>query len=561
MTRLNFIHKAIPALLIIVFCLFVNSVSFSQESGSSFKDEEISSLIKKAISDWKTGSEKIGGEQISSGVLVKSFYKGRNYLPAWSEDGHLTQANSLIKVVEDAYGDGLSPGYYHLTLIKSLADQVGKEPVPDSERLSKLDILLTDAFLTLGCHLSAGCVNPVTLETKWFAKSMKVDVSSVFEQALKKKQIHEALTELRPQKDIYNRLKSALARYRELALRVEWPKVSKGPSLKKGLKSDRVAELRKRLEASGDLIADEATTADFFDEKLEQSVIAFQKRHGFEGDGIVGRKTLDALNVPLAKRIRQLELNMERLRWILGSQEDRFIVVNIADFRLDVIERDKSVLSMRVVVGKNYQSTPIFTAKMTYIVVNPVWNIPPSIARKEILKKIQEDPHYLEQQNIKVVKGPGYQGLKIDPEGIDWSKVSEDDLPYRFFQEPGPLNPLGKLKFMLPNEHNVYLHDTPAKSLFSRDVRTFSHGCIRIEKPLELAQYLLADAPRWSGKELEAVIEKGTEQIIQVPKPLNVNFLYLTAWVDENTVIQFRNDIYGRDASLDKALQRRPAFR
>jgi L,D-transpeptidase YcbB len=543
------------------FILFFKSASYGLETGSSAKHEGGSTLIKNTISDWKTGLEKIDGEQISSGVLVKGFYKGRNYLPAWSEDGHLTQVDSLIKAVEDAYGDGLSPDYYHLSLIKSSADRVGKEQIAYSEQLSNLDILLTDAFLTLGCHLSGGCVNPVTLETKWFAKSMKVDISSVLEQALKKKQIREALTELRPQKDIYNSLRQALAQYREPALKTEWPRVSSGPSLKKGLKSDRVAELRKRLEASGDLAADATAVSDFFDEKLEQAVIAFQTRHGFEGDGVVGRKTLDALNVPLKKRVRQMELNMERLRWILGSQEERFIVVNIADFRLDVIEHDKSVLSMKVVVGKNYQSTPIFAAKMTYIVVNPVWNVPSSIARNEILKKIQEDPLYLTKQNIKVVEGPGFQGQQLDPEKIDWSQITANDLKYRFRQAPGPLNPLGTLKFMFPNEYNVYLHDTSTKSLFSRDVRTFSHGCIRIEKPLELAEYLLADDPRWSVKKLEAAIEKGAEQIIQVPKPLNVNFLYLTAWVDENNIVQFRNDIYGRDASLDKALQRRPTFR
>jgi L,D-transpeptidase YcbB len=563
MKQLNYTYKATSLSLIMIFFLLFNNISSGQEPGSPVKDERLSSLIKKTISDWKGGSENIDGEQISSVVLVKSFYKGRSYLPAWSEDGRPSQVDSLVKAIEDTYGDGLSPEYYHLTDIKSLADKIMKEAAPDSAQLSDLDILMTDAFLTLGCHLSAGCVNPVTLETKWFLKSLKVDVSSVLEQALKKKQIREALTELRPKKDIYNRLKAALARYRQLSLKTEWPKVSSGPSLKKGMKSNRVAELRKRLESSGDLtaVAGEATSYDFFDEKLEQSVMAFQKRHGFEGDGVVGRKTLDALNVPLMKRVRQMEVNMERMRWILGSQEERFIVVNIADFRLDVMEYDKSVLSMKVVVGKSYQSTPIFAAKMTYIVVNPVWNVPASIARKEILKKIQEDPLYLTKQNIKVVEGPGFQGKQLDPEKIDWLQITASDLTYRFRQAPGPLNPLGTLKFMFPNEYNVYLHDTSTKNLFSRDVRTFSHGCIRIEKPLELAEYLLRDNPGWSVEKLKTAIETGAEQIVKVPRPLNVNFLYLTAWVDEDNIVQFRNDIYGRDASLDKALQRRPTFK
>ena len=388
-----------------------------------------------------------------------------------------------------------------------------------------------------------------------------MDVSSVLEQALNKKQIREALMELRPQKDIYSRLRLALARYRELSSKAEWPLVSSGPRLRKGSRSDRVVELRKRLAASGDLPADEAMGGDLFDEKVEQSLIIFQTRHGLKIDGVVGRDTLDALNVPLKQRIRQMELNMERLRWILGNIEERFIVVNIANFRLDVIEHDKSILSMKVVVGKPYRRTPIFTAKMTYLVINPVWNIPDSIARKEILTKIKQDPHYLAKQNIKVFNGWRAQELPIDAERINWSKVTAKALPYRLRQEPGPLNALGTLKFMFPNKYDVYLHDTPAKNLFSDNVRAFSHGCTRIEKPLELAEYLLRDEPRWSQKELVAALEKGTEQIVQIPRPLNVHFLYLTAWVDESGLVQFRNDIYGRDKSLDEALREQPTLR
>jgi murein L,D-transpeptidase YcbB/YkuD len=544
-----------------MFFLCTSGIS-AESADSPFQDNGLSSLIEKRITEWSDPSADIvRGERIYAAVLVESFYKGRNYRPAWSQNGHLVQVEALIRAVEDTYGDGLSPQYYHLAPIISLVDKVGQESAPDSVQLSDLDILLTDAFLTLGCHLSAGCVNPVTIETEWFANSLKVDVSSVLEQALNKKQVREALMELRPQKDVYSRLRLALARYRELFSKGEWPLVSSGSRLKKGSRSDRVVELRKRLAASSDLLADEAMGGDLFDEKVEQSVIIFQKRHGLKIDGVVGRDTLDALDVPLKQRIRQMELNMERLRWILGNIEERFIVVNIANFRLDVIEHDKSILSMKVVVGKPYRRTPIFTAKMTYLVINPVWNIPDSIARKEILKKIKKDPHYLAEQNIKVFSGWRAQEQPIDAERIDWSKVTAKALPYRLRQEPGPLNALGTLKFMFPNKYDVYLHDTPAKNLFSDNVRAFSHGCTRIEKPLELAEYLLRDDPRWSQKELVAALEKGTEQIVQILRPLNVHVLYLTAWVDESGLVQFRNDIYGRDKSLDEALREQPTLR
>ena len=546
-TRIKFINQGIIAIIVIFLLLCTNSMSADRSSDSLRQDDGLSSLIKQRIIEWRSPSKiNVRGERIYAAVLVESFYKGRTYLPAWSQNGHMVQVEPLIRAVEDAYGDGLTPDYYHLSLIRSLVEKVGQELAPDTILLSDLDILLTDAFLALGCHLSAGCVNPVTIETEWFAKSLKVDVSTVLEQALKKKQIREALMGLRPQKDIYDRLRLALARYRVLLSKGEWQLISTGPRLKKGSKSDRVVELRKRLTASGDLPADEGTVSDVFDEKVEQSIIVFQKRHGLECDGIVGRNTFNALNVPLKQRIRQMELNMERLRWILGNIEERFIVVNIANFQLDVIENDKSILSMKVVVGKPYQRTPIFTSKMTYIVINPAWNIPDSIARKEILKKIEKNPNYLVEQNIKVLeelKGP------------------RKALPYRFRQEPGPLNPLGTIKFMFPNEYDVYLHDTSAKRLFSENVRTFSHGCTRIEKPLELAEYLFRDDPRWSRKELVAAIEKGTEQTVMIPHPVNVHFVYLTAWVDESGSIQFRNDVYGRDKSLDEALRKKPALR
>ena len=546
-TRIKFINQGIIALIVIFVLLCSNSMSADRSSDSLRQDDGLSSLIKQRIIEWKSPSKiNVRGERIYAAVLVESFYKGRTYLPAWSQNGLMVQVEPLIRAVEDAYGDGLTPDYYHLSLIRSLVEKVGQELAPDPILLSDLDILLTDAFLALGCHLSAGCVNPVTIETEWFAKSLKVDVSAVLEQALNKKQIREALMGLRPQKDIYDRLRLALAWYRVLLSKGEWQLISTGPSLKKGSKSDRVVELRKRLTASGDLPTDEGTVSDVFDEKVEQSVIVFQKRHGLEIDGVVGRNTFNALNVPLKQRIRQMELNMERLRWILGNIEERFIVVNIANFQLDVIENDKSILSMKVVVGKPYQRTPIFTSKMTYIVINPAWNIPDSIARKEILKKIEKNPNYLAEQNIKV---------------LEEVKGSRKGLPYRFRQEPGPLNPLGTIKFMFPNEYDVYLHDTSAKRLFSENVRTFSHGCTRIEKPLELAEYLFRDDPRWSRKELVAAIEKGTEQTVMIPHPVNVHFLYLTAWVDESGSVQFRNDVYGRDKSLDDALRKKPSLR
>ncbi len=541
---------------------FLLTICFPSETGYSVAavDVGLDLRIKQKLTGWDATSKAIiRDEMIYSAVLVESFYKGRGYRPAWSEEGHPTLAEPLLRAIEETYSDGLTPDYYHLGIIRSLVAQAGKGVSPTPDMLADLDILLTDAFMTLGCHLSGGCVNPVTMKTEWYAKRGNVDVAAVLEQALKKKEIKEAMMRFRPEEGSYVRLRQALAHYRNLLEKGEWPRLSEGSPLRPNAVSSRVAELKRRLVASGDLASDEVTGGDLFDERLQQSVISFQKRHGLKPDGVVGSATLTALNVPLKQRIRQIEVNLERLRWTLGNKELRSIVVNIANFELYVIENQRLLLPMKVVVGMPYWNTPVFTAKMTHLILNPVWNVPDSIARKEILKKVKKDQQYLTKQNMKVLRGWGSNETTIDPDTIDWSQVSANRFAYRFRQEPGPLNPLGKLKFVLPNKFDVYLHDTPSKRHFSESVRTLSHGCIRLEKPVELAVYLLQDDPRWTRENILAAIEKGVEQKVLIPRPLNVHFLYLTAWVDEGGTLQFRNDIYGRDKLLEEALSEKPS--
>ncbi len=561
MKRIGLRERGVIALLLAMVFVLIHGFSSETRSSVGAADSGLDLLIKKRIAEWATPSKAvIRDEMIYSPVLVESFYKGRRYQPAWSQDSRLTQAEQLLRAVEETYSDGLTPNYYHLGLIKSLVFQAGKGVSMNSTLLVDLDLLLTDTFLTLGCHLSGGCLNPVTLKAEWYAKRGDVDVAAALEQALKKKEITEAMMRFRPEEGSYVRLRQALARYRELLLKGEWPQLSDGSPLKLHSLSPRVAELRKRLIASGDLGPDEVKGGDFFDEKLRQSVISFQKSHGLRADGVVGAATLSALNVPLKQRTRQIEVNMERLRWILANKEQRSIVINIANFELYVVENDQSMLPMRVVVGKPFWNTPVFTAKMTHLIINPTWNVPDSIARKEILKKVKKDHDYLAKQNMKVLRGWGPGEETIDPDTIDWSQISANRLSYRFRQEPGPLNPLGKLKFVLPNKFDVYLHDTPAKRLFLENVRTLSHGCIRVEKPLELAAYLLQGDPRWTREKILAAMQKGTEQKVLIPRPLNVHFLYLTAWVDEGGTLQFRNDIYERDKLLDEALSGKPSL-
>lgn len=345
---------------------------------------------------------------------------------------------------------------------------------------------------------------------------------------------------------VHSALREYLLKYREIAYRGGWPAVSRGLSLKVGDRSERVIELRRRLIATEDIPGGVAADEYLFDEELNNAVIRFQKRHGLMIDSIVGRETVRALNVPVEKRISQIEANLERFRNIKDLGE-RYICINIADFELKVIEHGNSVMSMKVIVGKQYWNSPLFSSQLTHVVFNPSWYVPTSIAVEEILPKIKEKPDYPNKEGIKVFSKEKNRLKEINTASINWADVTAENFRYKLVQVPGIKNPLGKLKFLFPNEYFVYLHDTPAKVLFEKSSRAFSHGCIRIEKPIVLAEYLFRDDPSWTPERISAMIERGKEVKVPLPTPVTIHILYLTAWVDEDNVLQFRDDIYGRD--------------
>ncbi len=334
-----------------------------------------------------------------------------------------------------------------------------------------------------------------------------------------------------------------------------------GPKLQLDDRDDRVTVLRRRLEASGDLAPATSEVPVRFDADVKEAVKRFQRRHGLDTDGVVGKGTLAALNVSAGDRVRQLELNLERWRWLPLDLGESYILVNIPGFDLEVIEGGRMVLAMRVVVGRPYRRTPVFSSPMTYLVFSPYWHVPPSLAVQDVLPAVQKEGDYLAKKSIKVFRGWGSEAEEVDPAAVDWSSLKREGFPYRFRQEPGPDNALGGVKFMFPNPYNVYLHDTPSRELFRRTERTFSSGCIRIEKPLELAEYLLREAAGWSPENITAASQKGMEQTVRLPRPIPVHLLYWTSWVDQAGTIHFRNDVYGRDRLLDEALKDKPPSR
>jgi murein L,D-transpeptidase YcbB/YkuD len=316
--------------------------------------------------------------------------------------------------------------------------------------------------------------------------------------------------------------------------------------------SDVVQPLFQRQPSDGALYDNETDMV--FDEALERAVRAFQRRHGLHDDGKVGRGTLEALNVPVQERVRRIIVNLERWRRQQPAAHDRYIEVNVPGFTLNVMEHDQAQMTMRVIVGKEDQRTPLFQSTMTHVILSPYWQVPSRIAKEEILPRLRRNPLYLHAQNMRVVQGWGAGAQVVDAAGIDWTTVQAKQFSYRFRQEPGPRNALGRVKFQFPNQFSIYMHDTPTRRLFAKPSRAFSHGCVRLERPIDLATYLLQGRSQWTPKRMRAAIARGKEQWVNLPRAIPVQMVYRTVWVDADGTVHFRPDIYGYDTP------RKPAF-
>ena len=547
---------------LITISLVWGTVSFAYEGPTSWTlTDQVSEVLQKRIHTLLKHQEFLCKEELLCGSdELSRFYSRRGFQPAWSTNtGPLPEGKRILEAIHEADLEGLRPEDYHLASIEKLlaATQAATDQL-DPETLAALDLMLTHAFLLYASHSSTGRVNPETIHSEWFIKGQKANFVEILETALEESQIEEALENLRPQNVRYDAMKPYLSHYQNIMKLGGWPKVPNGPLMHKGDRGTRVAALRSRLSHSGDLHESTESDLDLFNEALEQAVKKFQKRHGLGVDGLVGPETLAALNVSVEDRIRQMNLNMERWRWLPRDFGTRYVLVNVANFGLEVVQNDKVLLSMSGVVGKESRPTPVFTGRITYMELNPYWHIPPRIAKEDVLPKVLEDPKYLFKENIRVFKNWKAKAPEIDPESIDWSQIRTEHFPFRLRQDPGPSNALCRIKFMFPNKFDVYMHDTPAKQLFEKTKRSFSSGCIRIEKPIELAEYLLQGDQGWTRERIMSEINEGKNQIVRIPEPVDVHVFYLTAWVDKDGAMNFRDDIYGRDELLGKALEDRP---
>lgn len=578
-------HRLVPALgRILVLGVFLGSfpAGLPAQSPAAVDDAVLAkaaeSLRLRLEGPSSSDALVVAGERLRASASLAAFYADRLYAPAWISGDGGARIDGLLRALARADSHGLRSGDYHLEALLRLRRRLSRslDAAPDAGVLGDLDLLLTDAVFLYGGHLVSGRVDPATFDREWQAERKEIDMVAWAERAARSAAPARSFDELLPLERGYANLRRALREHRAME---PWPLPTpfdrEGQTLRVGDRGERMLELRLRLAASGDLglagtgteegVADDAT---LFDSELEAAVKRFQSRHGLAADGVVGEKTLAVLRVPLADRVAQLETNLERWRWLPRDLGERHLLVNVPAFTLQVVEGEAVVLEMAAVVGRRHRRTPVMSDLVRYLVLNPFWEVPHQLAVEDKLPEIRKDPSYLAREGFELLRGWGAEEERVDPAGVSWSELGRGDFPYRLRQNPGPRNALGRIKFMFPNRFNVYIHDTPSREVFARPERAASSGCIRVEKPLELAEWLLRGSP-WDRPRLEAAVAGGETSSVSLPQPVPVHLEYWTAWVEEgpgegdagdpgdNRIVHFRADVYGRDAALAAALEAR----
>lgn len=513
----------------------------------------------------------------------KKFYRERGYRLGWFRNHELLpQAKTMLGVLSKAADEGLDPKDYATKDFDKLFADLEAAQADSTKRNAlekEIDVALSGTYFNWASDFYRGTVDPRAVKTiDWQVKRNKIKLHKALMTILKERESTYPYYEFEPLHPEYDRLKKALADYRAVQRNNGWPTLPATTKLKPGQASPVVALLRQRLlgsPAAPDVAPPVASATDGtpvqpvvnktgtapaatapaekYDAELVQAVKAFQTQHGLKPDGFVGGETLRLLNVPVADRIDQLIINMERWRWAPKRFEPNYLLVNIPDYKLHVVEKGEEVFNMRVIVGKALNATPVFSDKVEYVVLAPYWNVPYSIIDKELRPKLAADPYStLDRLDMEVVKGSGAKATPVDPGSVDWANLTEKTWKYTLRKRPGPKNDLGDVKFIFPNSNDVYLHDTPHDELFSQAKRGFSHGCVRVQEPLKLAEYLLRNKPGWDLPKIQETIAGRAEQYVSLPEHLPVYLVYFTAWVDEAGNVNFRDDIYGHDRSLAK---------
>jgi len=510
------------------------SETTSQKKNISKRDRSInaSNSYSDLFFDSTAMEQFIQKKRIDDSIAnrIRSFYNTRNYQYAWfSGDGLTEQARAFWNLHDYITTYDPDSSLKDKALQRKMDNLIAEDRLsvsPGDKSFLNTELTLTQHFIQYILHNYAkGFVKRKEMER--FIPVKKVDALQLADSILNKK--HKDDKYFEDVNPAYSSLKDQLDKYVDIAKKGGWPQINiTKKRLKKGVTSPEIANIKRRLQITGDLEGNDSSAV--FDDTLVNAIKNFQERHGYTPSGAISDSLIKEMNVPVAKRIQQIMMNMERMRWMASRQNGNLIVVNIPEFVLHVYEGDKKAFDMDVVVGKEGHNTTMFNGDLNQVVFCPYWNVPQSIVKKEILPEMDKDKNYLEKEDMEITG-------------------EEDGVPV-IRQVPGSKNALGKVKFLFPNSFNIYFHDTPAKSLFEKDKRAYSHGCIRLKEPEKMANYVLSDQPEWTPERIEEAMNAGKEKFVKVKHPIPVLITYYTTWVDDKGQLNFREDIYGHDSDL-----------
>jgi murein L,D-transpeptidase YcbB/YkuD len=471
--------------------------------------------------------------------LLRIYQLNDTTLAWYSRDKPLDKTEDLMKELLNASEYALDSSVYHIYKLANLQNKVYGEEEVHPMALAILDIRTSVEFLKFAWHLHNGRFSPKVENGLWLKSPQESSVAKI----MLMENVSKMLEALQPANEHYSPTLKSLLKYRDIAQKGGWPILPDNIKPAKGDTSAIVAELKTRLHVTGDL--KDSPSDSIFDDDLEEAVARFQKRHGLTSDGVPGESTLTAMRIPVEQKVAVLEKNIERMRWMPNDLGEFYIKINIPEYQLTVHQGNDIPMTMKVVVGEKQHKTPVFHDMMEYLVFSPTWTVPKSIINEEMLPQVRKNKDYFAEHHYKVYDGWHEDAEELNPKKVNWDKMTGENI--RVVQSPGPWNALGRIKFMLPNNVAIYLHDTPATHLFNEKDRAFSHGCIRVEKPVEFAALLLQDNKEWDIEKIKNSRSLKEPKTVTLSKPVPVYLIYRTAWAEEDGTVQFREDVYGFD--------------
>jgi len=505
-------------------------------------------LLRQRLSELQAQDRpSLAGVRLASAKLLAAAYGERGFAYAWGRAGQVTDLLALAARSED---DGLHPADFHVAVLDKILPGGDPGALKGEDRVLA-ELLLSDALLRLIHNSRYGKVDPRGIDKNWNHDEGPKELTLVanLNQVLAAPDIKAAVMALSQESGSYKHLKEALAHYRALAAAGGWPSIPAGPKLEPGMYDARVPLIRKRLAITGDYQGPKEVSGNFYGPELEKAVRLFQERHSLEVDGRLGKATLAAMNVSAEERVNQIRVNLERMRWVNEQPPKDYLLVDITAQRVELHREGQDVWRTKAIVGRPERPTPIFRDRIEYLEFNPTWTVPPTILKEDVIPKARQNPDAVRKKGLEIIDR---HGNKVEPEAVDW-KVAANNLPYILRQPPGPKNALGQVKFMFPNSHSVYLHDTSDRQLFQRANRLLSSGCVRVDKPVELAERVLND-PKWNQQKFDSIFESKKPSSVRLKEPLPVILSYQTAKVDGKGQVQFRDDFYGQDPLVLAAL-------